>query len=131
MLSTNKFPAGSKQLHVHDHVIVACPARVLAVAEIMREQIVQFHTLRVSNEAREEKTQQLYEFMTSPRAAQLFDAVNAQITKLEEIDAAEVNAHKVVWDRRGKAVKTLEKAHGNLRFEVQRIVGALNAVEGS
>jgi hypothetical protein len=130
VLSTNKFPAGTKQLHVHDHVIIACPARVLAVAEIMREQIVQFHTLRVSNEAREEKTQQLYEFMTSPRAAQLFDAVNAQITKLEEIDAAEVNAHKVVWDRRGKAVKTLEKAHGNLRFEVQRIVGALNPVVG-
>jgi hypothetical protein len=130
VLSTNKFPTGTKQLHVHDHVIIACPARVLAVAEIMREQIVQFHTLRVSNEAREEKTQQLYEFMTSPRAVQLFDSVNAQITKLEEIDVAEVNAHKVVWDRRGKAVKTLEKAHGNLRFEVQRIVGALNPMEG-
>jgi hypothetical protein len=62
-------------------------------------------------------------------AAQLFDSVNTQLTKLEEIDAAEVNAHRVVWDRRGKAVKSLEKAHGNLRFEVQRIVGALNPAE--
>lgn len=42
----------------------------------------------------------------SPRTAQLFDAINTQITKLEEIDAAEVNAHKVVWDRLAPLLET-------------------------
>jgi hypothetical protein len=129
VLATNKFPAGTKQLHLHEHVIIACPARVLAVAQMLRDQIVQLHTLRMSQESRDEKTQELYAFMTSPRCAQLFDAVNTEITKLEQIDAAELRAHQAVWDRRGKTVKSLEKAHGNLRFEVQRIVGGLNASE--
>jgi hypothetical protein len=124
VLSSNKFPAGFKQLHIHEHVVIACPARVLAVSQMLRDSIVHLHTLRVSNESRDEKTQQLYAFMTSARCSHLFDSVNSQITKLEEIDEAEATAHQKTWEKRGSAIKSLEKAHGNLRFEVQRIVGA-------
>jgi hypothetical protein len=126
VLSTNKFPAGAKQLHVHENVIIACPARVLAIAELLREQIILLHTTRASLKAREEKTHALYEFMTSAQSAELFETVNAQITKLEKIDQDELRAHQVVWDRRGRVIKSLEKAHGNLRYEVRRIVGALD-----
>jgi hypothetical protein len=129
VLSTNKFPAGSKQLHVHENVIIACPARVMVVAEILREQVVLLHTTRASLEAREEKSQELYTFMTSAQSAELFDTVDTQIGKLEKIDQDELRAHQAVWDRRGKLIKALEKAHGNLRYEVRRIVGALEADE--
>jgi hypothetical protein len=129
VLSTNKFPAGSKQLHVHENVIIACPARVIVVAEILREQVVLLHTTRASLEAREEKSQELYTFMTSAQSAELFDTVDTQIGKLEKIDQDELRAHQAVWDRRGKLIKALEKAHGNLRYEVRRIVGALDVAE--
>lgn len=129
VLSTNRFPAGSKQLHVHENVIIACPARVMIVAEILREQVILLHTTRASLEAREEKSQELYTFMTSAQSAELFDTVDTQIGKLEKIDQDELRAHQAVWDRRGKVIKALEKAHGNLRYEVRRIVGALDAYE--
>ncbi len=41
ILSSNKFPKDKSQLHNQDGVIVANPARVLAMAEILRDQIVQ------------------------------------------------------------------------------------------
>lgn len=123
VLSSNRFPADTHQLHVIDHVIVACPARVVVLAQILRDHIVQNYHLRTSNEAREEKTAALYAFITSQRCLQLFDSVDSQITKLEEIDVAEHKAHSAVWERRGKAIKGIEKAHGDLRFEVNRIVG--------
>jgi hypothetical protein len=129
VLSTNKFPTGSKQLHVHENAIIASPARVTVVAEILREQVVLLHTTRASLEAREEKSQELYTYMTSAQSAELFDTVDTQIGKLEKIDQDELRAHQAVWDRRGKVVKSLEKAHGNLRYEVRRIVGALHASE--
>jgi hypothetical protein len=87
------------------------------------------HTTRSSLKARDEKSQELYTFMTSAQSAELFDTVDTQISKLEKIDQDELRAHKTVWDRRGKEIKALEKAHGNLRFEVRRIVGALDAAE--
>jgi hypothetical protein len=123
VLSSNRFPADSRQLHVIDHVIVACPARVVVLAKILRDHIMQTYQLRTSNEAREEKTAALYVFITSQRCLHLFDSVDSQITKLEEIDVAEHKAHTAVWERRGKAIKGIEKAHGDLRFEVNRIVG--------
>jgi len=126
VLSTNKFPAGSKQLHVRENVIIACPARVMVVAEILREQVVLMHTTRASLEAREEKSLELYTFMTSAQSAELFNTVDTQLGKLEKIDEDELRAHQTVWDRRGKVIKALEKAHGNLRYEVRRIVGALD-----
>jgi hypothetical protein len=123
VLSSNRFPADTRQLHMIDHVIVACPARVVVLAQILRDHIVQTYQLRTSNEAREEKTAALYAFITSQRCLQLLDSVDSQITKLEEIDVAEHKAHTAVWERRGKAIKGIEKAHGDLRFEVNRIVG--------
>lgn len=132
ILSSNKFPAGTKQLHLFENVIIACPARVLALTSLLREQLVTMHTLRVSNEERADKTAKLYEFMTSPRFSQLLDSVGAQVEKLEQIDADERKAHDSVWTKRGKTFKAIAKANADLRFEVNQIVGvhsATSAVE--
>jgi hypothetical protein len=52
VLSTRKFPAGERHLSVRERVILAAPSRVLALVQILRQHIVQTHTLRWSNEAR-------------------------------------------------------------------------------
>ena len=52
ILSSNKFPKDKSQIHCQDGVIVAKPARVLAIVEILRDQLVRMHELRVSNEER-------------------------------------------------------------------------------
>jgi hypothetical protein len=89
ILSSNKFPEKGRQVHVFEGVIVACPARVLVLAELMRRHIIQTHILRLSNNLRSEKTAALYSFMTSERCAQLLDSVQASIDKLLELDVAE------------------------------------------
>jgi hypothetical protein len=129
ILSSNKFPAGAKQLHLQDHVIIAYPARVLALAELLRNQIVQMHELRVSNEAREEKTAALYEFITSERCGQLLDSVEAMIRKLEQIEVDEEKAHRAVWKKRGELLKSVLKANGDLCFAIDRIIGTADAAE--
>jgi hypothetical protein len=123
VLSTNKLPAGTKQLHIYDHVIVACPARVLVVASLLRDSVVSMHVLRISNEAREDKVQALYVFMTSPLCAQHFDAINSQLTTLERIDDDEMKRHHNVWDKRGAVIKALERANGAFRYQVHSIIG--------
>jgi len=50
VLALLKFPADAKQLDVRDGVILANPARVTAIAEILRDHVVQTHGLRMSNQ---------------------------------------------------------------------------------
>jgi hypothetical protein len=77
VLSTNKFPPGERELCTFENVILASPARVLALAEILRGQIVVNHELRVSAVEREKKSVELYAFINSPLAGQLLDSVES------------------------------------------------------
>ena len=123
ILSLLKFPADMKQLGVRDGVILANPARVIAVAEILREHVVYTHGLRLSNKEREKKTYELYAYITSERFNQHLDLIEGQTDKLLKIDVDEERAHRLVWEKRGSALKTLQKAEGNLRKDVGRIIG--------
>ena len=122
VLSSNKFPKDKSQIHTQDGVIVANPARVLVIAEILREQIVRMHELRASKEAREEKTVALYTFVTSDHFKQLLEQVEAQAGKILELDSKEQEAHRRIWDQRGKLIRTIQKARADLTFEVDRII---------
>jgi hypothetical protein len=123
ILSSNKFPKDKSQVHVQDGVIVANPARVLAITEILRDQIVRMHELRISKEAREEKTVALYAFVTSDHFKQLAEQVEAQAVKMLDLDSKEQESHRRLWDQRGKLIRSVQKARSDLVFEIDRIIG--------
>jgi hypothetical protein len=123
ILSTLKFPQGAKQLDVRDGVILANPARVTAVAEILREHIVQTHALRLSTQEREKKKGALYAYITSERFGQHLDSIETQTDKLLDLDVDEQKAHRTIWEKRGRLLKGVQKAHGNLCADVGRIIG--------
>ncbi len=123
VLSTNKFPAGVQQLHTQEGVIIAHPARVLSLVEVLRRHIVQTHELRLSNEQRDEKTAALYAFITSDRCKQLFEQVSSHTGKLLEIDAAEEKSHRLTWERRAKLINAVQRVRDDLVFEIERVLG--------
>lgn len=127
ILSTNKFPAGGRQLQMLNGVILACPARVVSIAKLLRAHIVQTHTLRLSTEQRDEKTAALYGYITSERCWQLLDSVQTSVEKLEAIDVAEKKAHDAVWEKRGRLLKEVEKTRGTFVHELNRIIGTAEA----
>jgi Uncharacterized protein conserved in bacteria (DUF2130) len=123
ILSSNKFPKDKREIHLQDGVIVAAPARVLAIVEILRDQLVRLHELRVSNEERGSKTEELYTFITSEHCKQLIAQVETQAGKMLDLDAKEVEAHRRVWDQRKKLIGAVQKARSDLSFEIDRIIG--------
>ena len=123
ILSSNKFPKDKAHIHNQDGVIVANPARVLAIVEILRDQLVRMLELRVSNEARGTKMEDLYTFITSEHCRQLIEQVEAQAGKMLELDTKEQEAHRRVWDQRKKLINAVQKARSDLSFEIDRIIG--------
>jgi hypothetical protein len=123
ILSSNKFPRDKREIHLQDGVIVAAPARVLAIVEILRDQLIRLHELRVSNEQRDSKTEDLYAFITSEHCRQLIGQVENQAGRMLDLDAKELEAHRRVWDQRRKLIHAVQKARSDLSFEIDRIIG--------
>jgi hypothetical protein len=49
-------------VHVQDNVIVASPARILALVELLRRLVIQSYIQRLSIEARNEKAEAIFAF---------------------------------------------------------------------
>jgi hypothetical protein len=124
ILSTHKFPQGTRQLHIQDGVILANPARVVLLATVIRQHIIQVHTLRLSNVEREQKTVALYDFITSDRCTQLLGRVEERCEELLDQQAKEVKWHEKHWRKEGEMLRAIQKAKGDLENEISVIIGA-------
>jgi hypothetical protein len=123
ILSSNKFPKDRAQVHYQDGVIVAAPQRVVAIVQLLRDQVVRMHELRVSKEGREQKSMAIYAFITSEHCKQLLDQVEAQTGRMLDLDTKEQEAHRRLWDQRKKLINAVQKARSDLVFEIDRIIG--------
>jgi hypothetical protein len=129
ILSTRKFPAGGQQLHIRDGVVIAGPARVVVLVQLIRAHLVHSHALRMSAEQRSQKTDALYGFITSQQCTDMFTRLDEQATTLLEIDAKELKAHQAVWKQRGIAIQTAVKVQAELRNQIDSIIGTASPPE--
>lgn len=123
ILTTQVFPAGAQQIHLQDSVIITNPARAMVLVQLLRTHILQTDALRLSNEARTEKTAQLYGFITSDRFGQLLAELDTLTEDLLELDVKEHKAHETTWNRRGQLLRTVQKARGIIAAEIEQIIG--------
>lgn len=123
LLVTLSFPAGLRQLHIQDNVIIVNPARVVMLAQILRKHILQMHVLRLSNDARGQKTTRLYEFITSERCAQLLEQIRKLSDDMLDLDVKEKKSHDLNWKRRGELIRYVQRIHGDFSMEIGRIIG--------
>lgn len=131
VLSSSKFPAGSRQLHIQDGVVIACPARVVALIQLVRAHLVQSHTLRMSNAERTQKTAALYSFITSQQCADSFARLDELAESLLDIQTKEVKAHENVWKQQGLAIRAAMKVQAELRNQIDSIIGTASAPEST
>jgi hypothetical protein len=129
ILSTSKFPAGVRHLHLQDGVILVGPARVVAVTHIIRRHLVQTYTLRLSNDQRAEKTAALYDFIRSERCAGFFTRIDTHTDDLLDLQLKEKKAHDTTWKRQGELIRSVQKVRAELTNEIDAIVGTGQAPE--
>jgi hypothetical protein len=123
VLATRKFPAGARHLHVQDGVILASPARVAALVQVIRRHIVQGHTVRLSNEERSQKTAALYTFITSERCTELFARIDTHTDDLLDLQVKEQKAHTATWKRQGELIRSVQRVRAELCNEIDGIIG--------
>lgn len=129
VLCSRKLPAGARQLHVQDNVILANPARVIALVRILRTHLVDTHTLRMSNEERTKKTAALYDFITSQRCRDLLGRIDTQAETLLDLQIKEQKAHDAMWKKQGELYRNMQKVRAEISNEIDIIVGTADEAE--
>ncbi len=124
ILPSRVFPSGAQQLHVQDGVIIINPARVAALVGLLRKHVIQTYSLRLSARDRDQKTVALYDFINSERCAQLFERAETLTDEMLDLEVKEKKAHDATWKRRGELIRLVQKAHGDITTEIDRIVAA-------
>jgi hypothetical protein len=109
---------------MQDGVVLANPARVVSIATILRQHVIQVHTLRLSNFERDRKTATLYEFITSEQCTQLLDRIDERASDLLKRQEKEITWHRTNWNKQGEAIRAIQKAKVDLEDEISRIIGA-------
>ena len=123
VLSSYVFPANQRQIAIVDSVIVVNPARALVIATLLRAHILRTHSLRVGNEQRQQKTDELYTFITSERCTQHLDDIMKHAEDILELDAKERRAHETGWKKRSEIVRAIQRARSQMTDEIERIIG--------
>jgi len=123
VLTTSKFPKDVRQIHCCDEVIVANPARVFVVAEILRREVVKSHSQRISLEDRTQKSEKLYGFITSDGFESMFGTVIQNYDKLLKIDEDERKTHNAVWEKRGRLLMSTQALHTKIHEKIDQIAG--------
>ncbi|MGC4111146.1 MAG: DUF2130 domain-containing protein [Nocardioides sp.] len=124
ILASATFPAGSHQLHVQDGVVIANPARVIALVSILRKHLIQVATMRLSDDERAEKMAALYDYVISERFNQLFSRLSVITEDMLDLEVKEKRAHDNTWKKRGELIRNSEQTQGTLAAEIDRIVTA-------
>lgn len=122
ILCTSVMPAGAQQLHVQDNVIVASPARVVALVTLLRRVLVQNHLRRLSDEDRSEKAQELYTFLVSEKGRDLFQRLHRFTDDLIDLEVKEVDAHHGTWRRRGELLRGVQAVHEDFTSALDAII---------
>jgi hypothetical protein len=122
VLVATTFPAGEHQLLVKDGVIVAAPPRVVAIAHLLRRQVVLTYSLKLNSQDRAEKSSRLYLFMTSDRADHLWEQMTQATADMADLDRAETVAHQKTWTRRADLIRGVQAVHDEFSGAIDRII---------
>jgi hypothetical protein len=129
VLATHAFPKDKKQLHIDSGVVIANPARAVVIAMLLRQHLLQMHSLKVSNTERASKTEELYAFINSERFRQFLATITRGVEQLEALQAAEKKAHESTWKKQGELFRTIVRSCAQLDEEVARIIGTAPAAD--
>ncbi len=122
ILTTTAFPAGKKELCIESGVIVIAPARVVFMAQLLRQAMITMHIKGLSMKERATKMTMLYDLITSDSYTGKLREATKLTRDMLDVDVQEKTAHDNVWKKRGALLKRVQNVVREIETEVAAIV---------
>ncbi|HWB48354.1 MAG TPA: DUF2130 domain-containing protein [Stellaceae bacterium] len=122
ILVSSAFPAGARELHMQDSVLIVSPARAVVVVQFLRQQVIFNYRLKLSAEARDEKGDRLLAYLTSDAGFECLGAVAKATDDMINLEARQLDAETGFHRRRGEMIRAIQRAHEELVAQIDGIV---------
>jgi len=106
---------------VKEGIFLVHPAVVIEVVKLIRGNLIEIHTKKNTQENRDSKESELYEFVTGHQFALKLSVISNCYSKLDELLKTEMNSHNRSWKQRRKALDELFRAKIDLEQEINVI----------
>lgn len=122
ILSTTVFPANEKEMCIQSGVIVMAPARIIYVAQLLRQAMVTMHVKGLSIKERATKMSRLYKLITSEAYSGKFAEANKLTQDILDLEVQEQTAHGNVWKKRGSLLKRIHNVLREAETDINAII---------
>lgn len=124
ILATTTFPSGKKELFIDNGVIVVAPARVAAIAEVLRKTLIGVYVAKLTGAERTDKLSQLFKLITSPAFKHKLAEAERLTEEALQLDVVEKKAHDNIWRKRGEFLSRIKRVLREVDSDVSAIVEA-------
>jgi hypothetical protein len=128
ILVSSAFPAGTRELHLQDGVLVISPSRVVTIVAFLRQQIIANRRLRLSAEARDEKGDRLLAYLTT-EGHDHFGRLEKAANDLIDLEAKQIDMETGFHRKRGEMIRAVQCVHEELLGEIDRIIAGNEPLE--
>jgi hypothetical protein len=128
VLVTRAFPGKHKSLVVRDAkegvggIVAVAPEQLIPLASILREMVIRIHRSGLGAKGQTEKTEILYEYLSSEDFRGSFDSVVDATRALEQLLQTERGNHQRTWSRQQRWHGEIQDAIGDVGERISTII---------
>lgn len=124
VLVTKVLPKGMEKFALIQGVWVVHSSVVLLLTSALRTQLIQVHSLKLSNVGKEEKMEVLYHYLSGSQfKSRVENIVNAFLTMQDQLQS-EKRAMNTIWNRREKEIQRIVDQTTGMYGDLQGIIGS-------
>lgn len=127
VLVTNAFPKKKQHYFVEKDVFVISPVSVEPISYTLRESLVRMAMLKLSNQAKQEAVQRVYDYLSSSDYNTKMKEVAGSLMELGADLKTEIEAHGRIWKKRYAAYRGLFVDIGGVDHQLRTLVHGLGA----
>jgi len=124
LIVTRAFPKKKKGLCIVNKIPVIGPAMAVALADIIRNGVIEIARLRLTQAVRDSKVHELFDYIVSDRFRTRFGDIADTVTDLRNHQQKEKEWHEREWENESKLHEKLDKSRREIDSQLKAITRA-------
>lgn len=130
ILVTNAFPSKQQFYFVEKTVFVISPLSLEPITYTLRESLVRMALLKMTNKAKEEAVQRVYDYLSSSEYHSKMNDIAGQLLELGKDLKSEISSHKRTWTKRYHAYRGLFSDAGSIDSSLRELANPKHEQKG-
>lgn len=122
MVVSRVFPGKQKGFCIEKGIPVVEKAMAIALAAVIREAVIEIAELKVSDSVRDERSQELFDYIVGDKFVTRFRDIAEGVTSLRTQQQKERTFHENAWEAESKIHARIEGCHREVGAQIRAIV---------